>query len=88
MSRSRTDAVPQPGNPIPAGSRPAHGGVNFCVHSRHAQRVELLPHAGANASDPSRVAVLDSLRTEPEPNGPPRVPVSAAMQRDRTSVPC
>ena len=62
MRRSRTDAEPQPGNPFPLGSRPEHGGVNFSVYSRHAQRVELLLYGSAHASEPSRVIVLEAHR--------------------------
>jgi isoamylase len=38
-----------PGSRFPPGATPLPEGVNFCVFSRHATRVELLLYAEANS---------------------------------------
>jgi isoamylase len=48
-----------PGDSAPLGARPAAGGVNFSVFSRHATGVELLLFEGADDARPVRVIPLD-----------------------------
>jgi hypothetical protein len=59
MNRSRRPALVEPGVPFPLGSKPVYDGVNFSVYSRHALGAELLLYDDADASEPSRVIVLD-----------------------------
>jgi isoamylase len=53
------------GSRFPAGATPLPDGVNFCVFSRHATRVELLLYASATAAEAFQVIVLseESNRT-------------------------
>ncbi len=53
-------APPEPGSPFPLGSRPVHGGVNFSVQSRHAQRVQLLLYRAVDDAEPIRTIDLDA----------------------------
>ena len=62
MNRSRRPALVEPGVPFPLGSKPVYDGVNFSVYSRHALGAELLLYDDADASEPSRVIVLDVRR--------------------------
>jgi glycogen operon protein len=56
----RSPAPPERGSPFPLGGTPERGGVNFSVHSRHAQRVELLLYRSADDAAPARVVELDA----------------------------
>jgi glycogen operon protein len=47
------------GRPFPLGARPRAGGVNFSVHSRHAEGMALLLYDRVDAAAPAREIVLD-----------------------------
>ncbi len=49
----------QHGLPFPIGPRCREGGVNFCLYSRNARRVELLLYRDQNDAEPYRVIILD-----------------------------
>jgi pullulanase/glycogen debranching enzyme len=51
-----------PGTRFPPGAHVDGGGVNFCVFSRHATRVELLLYAAADSPTPFQTVVLDHER--------------------------
>lgn len=51
----------QHGLPYPIGTRCRDGGVNFCLFSRNARRVELLLYRTENDVDPYRVIMLDPI---------------------------
>jgi glycogen operon protein len=48
----------RPGSRFPPGATVRQDGVNFCVFSRHATRVELLLYAGADSAEPFQVIAL------------------------------
>jgi isoamylase len=48
-----------PGRAFPLGATPVHGGVNFSVWGRHAERLELVLFDAVDAREPSRVIPLD-----------------------------
>jgi glycogen operon protein len=48
----------RPGSRFPPGATVVPGGVNFCVFSRHATRVELLLYAAADSPEPFQVIAL------------------------------
>jgi glycogen operon protein len=60
------DAAPpytiQPGSRFPPGATASADGVNFCVFSRHATRVELLLYAAAESPAPFQIIALDPDR--------------------------
>jgi len=56
----RRTAAPEPGSPFPLGARPERGGVNFSVHARHAQRVQLLLYRAVDDAEPARTIDLDA----------------------------
>ena len=61
MSALRRRSVEvRPGRPYPQGARPEHGGVNFCVYSPHAERVDLLLYDHADAARPAHEVRLDA----------------------------
>ena len=47
------------GHSFPIGATLTHGGVNFSVFSKHAEHMELLLFASADAPTPSETIVLD-----------------------------
>ena len=49
----------RPGSRFPTGATAGADGVNFCVFSRHAGRVELLLYAAADSAEPFQIVVLD-----------------------------
>jgi glycogen operon protein len=49
----------RPGSRFPVGASAREDGVNFCIFSRHATRVELLLFAQAGAGTPMQTVVLD-----------------------------
>jgi glycogen operon protein len=51
----------QHGLPFPIGPQFRDGGVNFCLYSRNARRVELVLYRDANDKEPSRTISLDPL---------------------------
>ncbi|MBL7850404.1 MAG: glycogen debranching protein GlgX, partial [Cyclobacteriaceae bacterium] len=59
--RSATSHHIQHGLPFPIGPRCQDGGVNFCLFSRNARRVELLLYHTANDKDPYRTLSLDPV---------------------------
>jgi len=48
-----------PGTRFPAGANATELGVNFCISSRHATRVELLLYAAEDSKEPLQVIDLD-----------------------------
>ena len=62
MTEARTAAAPvyatRPGSRFPPGATALGGGVNFCVFSRHATRVELLLYEAADSPEPLQVIAL------------------------------
>jgi glycogen operon protein len=48
----------RPGSRFPPGATALSDGVNFCVFSRHATRVELLLYAGSASAEPFQVIEL------------------------------
>ena len=50
--------VTRPGTRFPAGATALPEGVNFCVFSRHATRMELLLYAAADSPQPFQVVAL------------------------------
>jgi glycogen operon protein len=52
----------RPGSRFPPGATALPDGVNFCVFSRHAARVELLLYAGADSPEPFQVIELTPER--------------------------
>jgi glycogen operon protein len=52
----------RPGSRFPPGPTPSPDGVNFCVFSRHATRVELLLYAATDSSEPFQVITLTPER--------------------------
>jgi isoamylase len=48
----------RPGTRFPAGATALPEGVNFCVFSRHATRMELLLYAAADSAEPIQVVAL------------------------------
>ena len=48
----------RPGSRFPPGATALPDGVNFCVFSRHATRVELLLYAEADSPEPFQVIAL------------------------------
>jgi len=59
-ARRRRSVEVQPGRPYPPGARPEPGGVNFCVYSPHAERVDLLLYDHADAGQAAREVRLDA----------------------------
>ena len=62
MAEQRTAASPypiRPGSRFPNGATAGAEGVNFCIFSRHARRVELLLYAAADSPAPLQTIVLD-----------------------------
>lgn len=49
-----------PGTRFPPGATAAADGVNFCIFSQHAIRVELLLYAAADSPEPLQIIHLDS----------------------------
>lgn len=47
------------GNPFPIGPRCRDGGVNFCLYSRNARKVELLLYRTENDVEPYRTITID-----------------------------
>ncbi|SPJ17388.1 Glycogen operon protein GlgX homolog [Burkholderiales bacterium] len=64
MSESQAAAVARyrtrPGSRFPPGATALRDGVNFCVFSRHATRVELLLYAQADSPEPFQVIALSA----------------------------
>lgn len=62
-SASHRQAVPpyttRPGTRFPSGATASADGVNFCIFSQHATRVELLLYVAADSSVPFQVIMLD-----------------------------
>src|SRR3990172_8667219 len=58
-----TPYATRPGSRFPPGATALADGVNFCVFSRHATRVELLLYAEASSAEPFQVVALS-----PDPN--------------------
>jgi isoamylase len=56
------DTEPRPGSAAPLGATPGPDGVNFSVYARHAQRLDLLLFADAQAADPERTIELTAAR--------------------------
>ena len=52
----------RPGSRFPQGAATLPDGVNFCVFSRHATRVELLLYAAADSPEPFQVIALTPER--------------------------
>jgi glycogen operon protein len=52
----------RPGSRFPPGATATADGVNFCVFSRHATRMELLLYAGARSPEPFAVIELSPQR--------------------------
>ena len=52
----------RPGSRFPSGATALPDGVNFCVFSRHATRVELLLYAAGNSPEPFQVVALTPER--------------------------
>jgi len=53
-----TEYATRPGTRFPAGATALPEGVNFCVFSRHATRMELLLYAAAESTEPFQVIAL------------------------------
>ena len=51
-----------PGRSFPLGATVVEGGVNFCVYSGRAKRLELLLFDGAVDAEPARVIQLGQGR--------------------------
>jgi len=49
----------RPGSRFPSGATAGPGGVNFCVFSQHATRMELLLYAAADSPAPFQIIALD-----------------------------
>ena len=61
VDRGRTDIVTAAsGRSFPLGATVVEGGVNFCVYSGRAQRLDLLLFDGATDATPARVIPLDA----------------------------
>jgi isoamylase len=52
----------RPGSRFPPGATVVPGGINFCIFSRHATRVELLLYAAADSPEPFQVIALTPER--------------------------
>jgi glycogen operon protein len=52
----------RPGSRFPPGAAASPDGVNFCIFSRHATRVELLLYAAADSAEPFQVIALSPER--------------------------
>ena len=87
-----------PGRSFPLGATIVDGGVNFCVYSGRAKRVELLLFDGAADAEPAHVhptrrahppniPLLARVRARPPPWAGLRVPGGGALRpRARTAV--
>jgi len=61
-SKPAAQTTVQPGSPSPLGATPGADGVNFSVYARHAEQIELLLFADAEAEQPQRTVTLDAPR--------------------------
>ena len=59
-SAHQADMNVSPGRSFPLGATPVEGGVNFCVFSSEASRLELLLFDGAGDAEPARVIRLEA----------------------------
>jgi len=58
-TKANRQCTTQPGSRFPPGATAAADGVNFCVFSQHATRVELLLYSQSDSHEPFQIVALD-----------------------------